>query len=69
MDLFEYAPTDSNNYFHWMMQNGYLIGAAQPITARLLSSFKDFPPRQRPASFNVDQYLEMLTRAAAGPAR
>jgi len=41
----------------------------QPVTAQFLSSFKDFPPRQRPASFNVDQYMEMLTRAATGAAR
>jgi arylsulfatase len=35
------------------------------VTAQFLGTFKEFPPRQRPASFNVDQYLEMLTRAAS----
>ncbi|MBS7811863.1 arylsulfatase [Roseococcus pinisoli] len=69
MDPFERAMTDSNNYFHWTIQNAYLIGAAQPVAAAFLGTFRDFPPRQRPASFNVDQYMEMLTRGATGGAR
>ena len=69
MDPFERAPENSNQYYHWFIQNAYLAGMFQPVTAQFLSSFKDFPPRQRPASFNVDQYMEMLTRAATGAAR
>jgi arylsulfatase A-like enzyme len=64
MDPFERAMTDSNNYFSWTIQNAYLIGAAQPVAAEFLGTFRDFPPRQRPASFNVDQYLAQLTRGA-----
>ena len=36
----------------------------QAFAARWLSSFKDFPPRQKPASFNLDEVLEKLTEAA-----
>jgi len=61
MDPFERAPTDSNNYYHWLIQNAFLIQEAQNATAQFLGNFKEYPPRQRPASFNVDQYLQMLT--------
>jgi arylsulfatase A-like enzyme len=64
MDPFERAPTDSNNYYHWLIQNSYLVILAQQASAQWLSSFKDFPPRQAPASFNIDQYLKALTDAA-----
>lgn len=69
MDPFERAPVDSNNHNRWMIENAYLIGAAQPVAAQFLATFRDFPPRQAPASFNVDQYLQALTRGATGSAR
>ncbi|MBC9175682.1 arylsulfatase [Pseudoroseomonas ludipueritiae] len=64
MDPMERAPTDSNNYYHWLIQNSFLILVAQETSAKWLGTFKDFPPRQAPASFNVDRYLKMLTEAA-----
>jgi len=42
----------------------------QAVIANWLSTFKDFPPRQKPASFNVDDVIEKLRDAAAhGPGR
>ncbi|MBR0651780.1 arylsulfatase [Roseomonas terrae] len=64
MDPFERAPTDSNNYYHWLIQNAFLVLVAQETTAQWVSSFREFPPRQTPASFNVDQILQQLTQAA-----
>ncbi|MDT8332925.1 arylsulfatase [Roseomonas gilardii] len=64
MDPMERAPTDSNNYYHWLITNAFLILVAQQEAQRWLSTFKDFPPRQAPASFNVDAYLKILTEAA-----
>jgi arylsulfatase A-like enzyme len=69
MDPFERAPEDSNNYYHWLIQNSYLILLAQAATAQFMESFKDFPPRQAPASFNVDAYLKMLTEASSSVGR
>ena len=68
MDPFERAPVDSNNYYHWLIQNSYLILLAQDATAKWLSSFKEFPPSQAPGSFNVDNYLRMLSQAAQSAA-
>ncbi len=64
MDPFERAPTDSNNYYHWLITNAFLVLVAQETTARWIGTFRDFPPRQEPASFNVDQILRTLTQAA-----
>ncbi len=58
-DPFERADTDSNHYQDWSMRK---IGtASRPGIAkvqRFLMTFKEFPPRQRPASFTVDQIVE-----------
>ncbi|EHM01849.1 Tat pathway signal sequence domain protein [Acetobacteraceae bacterium AT-5844] len=69
MDPFERAPTDSNNYYHWLIQNAYLIMLSQQTAQQWLSSFRDFPPRQAPASFNVDAFLKVLTDAAHSVSR
>ena len=48
----------------------YFIVPAQAVVARWLSSFKEFPPRQKSASFNVDDVVEKIMDAAAkGPGR
>ena len=48
----------------------YFIVPGQAVVARWLGTFKDFPPRQKPASFNVDDVLEKIMSAAAqGPGR
>jgi len=48
----------------------FFIVPAQAVVARWLGTFKDFPPRQKPSSFNVDDVVRKLEDAAAkGPAR
>ena len=48
----------------------YFIVPAQAVVARWLSTFKEFPPRQKSASFNVDAVVEKIMDAAAkGPGR
>jgi hypothetical protein len=39
---------------------------AQAFVAQWISSFKEFPLRQKPASFSVDQVMEKLTSPAGG---
>ena len=43
-----------------------MILAAQAIVAEFLATFKDFPPRQKAASFTIDQALEKMADAASG---
>jgi arylsulfatase len=60
MDPYERADITSNSYYDWMIKKGFLLYAAQAIGGAFVATFKDFPPRQRPQSFNLDQVLEQL---------
>ena len=39
---------------------------AQAIVAQHIQSFQEFPPRQKPGSFSVDQAMQMLTNQKGG---
>ena len=48
----------------------YYLVPAQAVVAKWLQSFKEFPPRQKSASFNVDAVVDSIMDAAAkGPGR
>ena len=47
----------------WRAERIFLIVPAQTIAAKWLESFKEFPPRQKPASFSLDQVMEKMTTA------
>jgi arylsulfatase len=59
-DPFERADITSNTYWDWYCYKGYLIMAAQAIIQPFLETFKDFPPRQKAASFTIDQAMEKM---------
>ena len=54
------------NYNDWWYRRAYLAVPIQQIVAKTLMTFKDFPPRQRPASFTIDQAMEALTKSISG---
>jgi arylsulfatase len=56
----------SNTYWDSYMSKGYMIMAAQALVTPFLATFKDFPPRQKAASFTIDQALEKMETALAG---
>jgi hypothetical protein len=43
-------------------------GAGAGYVAKFLESFKEFPPRQKPGSFSIDQVMESIQAAAKGGA-
>jgi hypothetical protein len=57
MDPYERADVTSNTYWDWVLSKGFLMVGAQAIAAEFVSTFKDFPPRQKPQTFNLDQIL------------
>ena len=58
-DPFERADTDSNNYNGWWDKKVHAVGLPSVIKVQqFLSTFQKFPPRQRPASFSIDQIVE-----------
>jgi arylsulfatase len=65
-DPYERADITSNTYYDWFLHHDYLIFAAQAIATSFAETFKEFPPRQKAASFTIDQALEKMTAAATG---
>ncbi len=67
-DPFERADENSNTYWDWMLNHAFMLIPAQALVARQIQSFKDFPPRQKPASFNLDRVMEQLQNASGAGA-
>ena len=65
-DPFESADHESGGYERWAADRGYLLVPAQTVVGQFLATFKEFPPRQKPASFSVDQALEAMQKASVG---
>jgi arylsulfatase A-like enzyme len=59
-DPYERASYEASDYDHWMIDRIYLLVPAQAIVGKFLMTFKEFPPRQSPASFGIDQVMEKL---------
>lgn len=60
-DPFERADIDSNNYNDWWNRRaGPQLSIARVELTQFLMTFQEFPQRQRPASFTVDQILETV---------
>jgi len=58
-DPFERGPEDATLFYgKWVADRSFLLVPAQAIVAEFLKSFEEFPPRQKPASFSIDQALE-----------
>jgi arylsulfatase len=66
MDPFERASITSNTYHEWLFRHAFLVVPTQEIVGRFMETFKEFPPRQRPASFSVEQVMELLKRPSGG---
>jgi arylsulfatase len=65
-DPFERADTDSNNYDRWWIQrSAFSVTAIQEIVGEFIGTFKDFPPRQKPAKFNVDDVMAQMYKTGA----
>jgi arylsulfatase len=59
-DPFERGP-ESFEYGKWMVERAFLIVPSQAVVGQWLASFKEFPVRQKPASFNLDEVMQKLT--------
>jgi arylsulfatase len=59
-DPYERASITSNTYYDWLLDRAYLLVPAQTYVGGFMSSFKEYPPRQKAASFSLDQVMEAL---------
>jgi arylsulfatase A-like enzyme len=64
-DPYERATLTSNTYYDWLLDRAYLLVPTQVRVAEFLGTFVEFPPRQKAASFSLDDALESLHRQPA----
>jgi arylsulfatase len=65
-DPFERADITSNTYYDWLLDHAYVVLAATAFVVQFLQTFEEFPPRQKAATFTIDQALEKMQAAASG---
>ena len=66
MDPFELAPDIGMDYDRWFAEHMFLIAPAAGYIGQWLQSFREFPPRQKPGSFNLDRVMEAVTSGNPG---
>ena len=59
-DPYERADVTSNTYYDWLLDRAFLLVPAQDYVGQFLATFKEFPPRQKAASFNLDEVMKKL---------
>jgi arylsulfatase len=64
MDPFERAEHETIGYHRWWVDHMFMIAPAASYVGQWLQSFRDFPPRQEPGSFNLDRVMEAISRGA-----
>jgi arylsulfatase A-like enzyme len=63
MDPFERAEEENAMGFQrWYMERMFMIAPAGAYVSQWLQSFKDYPPRQKPGSFNLERVMEAVSR-------
>jgi arylsulfatase len=65
-DPYEFADITSNTYWDWVFDHVFLLIPAQAMVGQFLETLREFPPRQKAASFSIDQVVDKLTTAASG---
>ena len=62
-DPYERSQLTSNTYYDWLIDRAFLLVPAQAYVGNFLATFKEYPPRQKAASFSLDQVMEKLETA------
>ncbi|GAB5374994.1 MAG: arylsulfatase [Acuticoccus sp.] len=63
-DPYERSYRTSNTYYDWLLDRAYMLVPAQRYVGNFLETFQDYPPRQKAASFSLDQVMEVLQQPA-----
>ncbi len=64
MDPFERAHYEGMDYNRWFIEHMYMVVPAAGYVGQWIQSFRDFPPRQKPGKFNLDDVMESVTKGA-----
>jgi arylsulfatase len=49
------------DYQRWYLEHMFAIAPATAYVGNWLQSFKEFPPRQKPGSFNLNRVMEAVS--------
>jgi arylsulfatase len=63
LDPFERADFNSSTYWDWIIDHAPLFYEVQEIVAQRIANYVKYPPRQKPASFNLDSVMASLEPA------
>jgi len=64
MDPFERAENESIGYNKWWVDHMFVFAPAAAYVGEWVQSFNEFPPRQKPGTFNLDRVMESITKGA-----
>ncbi len=65
-DPFERAEYEGMGYNQWYLEHMFAIAPAGAYVGQWLQSFREFPPRQKPGSFNLERVMEAVTAPSGG---
>jgi arylsulfatase A-like enzyme len=60
MDPFELAHEHAMDYDRWFLEHMFMVAPAAAYVAETLQTFQEFPPRQRPGSFNLQNVMDTI---------
>ena len=63
-DPFEEADHESIDYPRWRVEHAFVLVPGQQYVGQFLSTFREFPPSQKPGGFSLDAVLESLSKGA-----
>jgi len=64
-DPFERADWESGAYEKWYFERLFLLTPAAAYVGQFIKTFQEYPPRQKPGSFNLDRVMESLQKPAS----
>ena len=64
-DPYERAQKTSNTFYDWELNHVFFLVPAQTYVAGFLETFNDYPPRQKAASFSLEQVLDKMQSPGA----
>jgi hypothetical protein len=62
-DPYERGMVTSNTYDDWFLDRAYMLVPAQDYVGQFLKTFREYPPRQKAASFSLDQVIDKLSKS------
>src|SRR5262245_28533781 len=59
-DPYKRADITSNTYYDWVLDHAFVFVPAQAFVVQFLATFREYPQRQKAASFNLDEILQKM---------